>query len=965
MSKMDLLIARMEDPKFKAEAPLIRKLDPLDLSHHSKGGSNIGDGHDKWNFNGFNNKIVGEGLKKPSSDLDPVTELPSKDENIGNGIPSPLSDTDNSPSKWNDDFVKHKVDFKNFKIRYTSKDNNTNNSNNNGFMGSSQVKKRSSLSLSSSGVNDSKDSSRDPLYDSGFEGSRKHSLPADYTFSKNKGNSLKLETNMESPRNASSLDDANFTITRQFWENNPLPELDRPASPTLRERRMSGFPELDRASSPILRARRQSMWSGNLRNYSMGAPLDELNKEKRNSDPHHMNNNRRHPLNTLVEGGSMDPNQIKPENLRSKSPEAIRSASPTLRERRMSGFPELDKRRNSPPLLRGRRASMIPNKGNSGIKEEEIQWDRFPEDKRRTRSPSPSYPQRRRATMIPEIDRLFSPVQFRRRNSLGPEIKTINKNDALRTKNKLKTFDFKSFQFPLPSSGDISDEPKFDVTPGKGEVSKVVREEKVKRDNGKNKVRTIEDDNDYEDIVAFGHVKNIFTTLIQQEKETRKEREKHHHHVHRGVKDYTSANTGTFSDVMFPSNERNSNGQVQSHSNSDSCSSLCLVDDNPSINNTIPENYGSVTAEAGVATPTITTTADSLKQTPIIYPINLPDVNTKRIHRHHKSVDGNEPKVTTYGDDKKRLVYQFLQSMAPPSKNQLKKQGLLFTSESPLISSHSFSKGSGTISNGPILSSNKSLQSLLFHDLEHPENASNIGRESLYSKSSYSLSSYSSSSSSSSTSSSSSISDLSYSETFNSSSSKKEEEELEDLLDRYMSDYYQQHIALLLAKFDNIMKSHLKDSILKKETDFQKSLQTFDNLVMDLQNLKQETTDLKNLIKNKYMVQLEKDFTENDKNSFITSLENNVDTNIKQLESFESRMEVCQEKLNKQKDELKRMENLLRIEQGIIETKKSLGFYSKYRFVILDSFSLLILFFIVLVFVHPFNIGVEKGSKHI
>ena len=292
-------------------------------------------------------------------------------------------------------------------------------------------------------------------------------------------------------------------------------------------------------------------------------------------------------------------------------------------------------------------------------------------------------------------------------------------------------------------------------------------------------------------------------------------------------------------------------------------------------------------------------------------------------------------------------MYQFLQSLVPPTKNQLENQGLLFTTDNPLISSQLMDKESSSSNNGLMMSSNRSLQSLLFHDLEHPEYLSDSTPPSPYSKSSYSLSSYSSSSYSSDSSSSSS--NLSKS---NEDSTNKNEDQMDDMLDRYDVDYYQRHIALLLSKFDDIMKSHLKCAILKKETDFQRTLQNFDNLVDDLQKLKKKTNDFETLIKNKYLVKLTKDFGGSNSNSFIEVIEKNVTHNIKQLEVFEARMKVCQQKLVTQKKDLKNMESLLQIEQSIIESKKSLGFFSKYRYMIFDLLSLLLIVFIFFIFIH-------------
>lgn len=623
--------------------------------------------------------------------------------------------------------------------------------------------------------------------------------------------------------------------------------------------------------------------------------------------------------------------------------------SPNLKERRASDPSEIERTKSISPFLhqnsreailakteipvstlKGRRTSMVLEEP------EPLSSAQFSMSRRL-----------RRASMVSSLNKPLPSSETRRRRSMSPELISPHyRNDNRHTKNKntFKTFDFKSFQFPLSTLQEITgQEPRFDDIPGKGERSTVVREEKVKRDNGRNKVRTIEDDNDYEDISNYAHVNNIFTTMLEQEKERDKEREKHHHHhSHHGMVDYTSAVTGAFSDVIFNWNETSNDNQSHSESEftSESCSSLCNINSRLSENETISSKDNTVET-----TTPLSTSHGSTRQIPIINKATGIDETKK--HRHHKSLNENISKDNPYTNDKKRLVYQFLQSLVPPTKNQLEKQGLLFTTDNPLISSQLMDKESSSSNNGLMMSSNRSLQSLLFHDLEHPEYLSDSTPPSPYSKSSYSLSSYSSSSYSSDSSSSSS--NLSKS---NEDSTNKNEDQMDDMLDRYDVDYYQRHIALLLSKFDDIMKSHLKCAILKKETDFQRTLQNFDNLVDDLQKLKKKTNDFETLIKNKYLVKLTKDFGGSNSNSFIEVIEKNVTHNIKQLEVFEARMKVCQQKLVTQKKDLKNMESLLQIEQSIIESKKSLGFFSKYRYMIFDLLSLLLIVFIFFIFIH-------------
>ncbi|KAK5960787.1 Frt2p PWA37_002224 [Arxiozyma heterogenica] len=886
-------------------------------------------------------------IKRADSEIDPNSE------DIPPEQPSPLNNYQNiipkndifENKKWREDIGKHKIDFKNFSMKnkpsdhlYTNKEKL-----------SLPVNKKSNFDLEH------------------FQKGREHSLPENLsnnhtTYPINKSssgfqnNSKSNDHNDSNPKKSSLNNHTTFNLQHSWGEKSHISNAATKQLHILEKplRRMSVLPELHnflphkKEKDSIINHSKTSILSE-----GATADLDLRDKQSQSFEPRE----------DFLQSPSAIRNQttnITPifknftfnqHNLNQSDPklsELHENEPLNLQERRASDPSEIQRSKTILPSFHQNRRQTIST--NVEIPISVLKERRMSAVSAGYEPPSTtefSLPQRlRRASMVSSLNRSFPPNETIRRRSLSPELTfTHYKNDNHHTKNKntFKTFDFKSFQFPLSTPQEIiGQESHFDNIPGKGERSTVVKEEKVNRNNGRNKVRTIEDDNDYEDISNYVHTNNIFATLIEQEKEREKEREKHHHHHgHHGMVDYTSAVTGAFSDVMFNWNETSNDNQSQSESEStsESCNSLCNINTQLGGNEIISSKENTL----DTTTP-VPTAYNSTCQTPILNKATRIEESKK--HRHHKSLNDNISKSIPYVNDKKRLVYQFLQSLAPPSKNQLEKQGLLFTSENPLISSQLLDKDSANTNNGITMSSNRSLQSLLFHDLEQPEYLSDSPGPSPYSRSSYSLSSYSSSSYSSDLSSTSSNGSKS-----NEDSSNQNRDQMDDILDRYDVDYYQRHIALLLSKFDDIMKSHLKGAILKKEIDFQRTLQNFDNLVDELQKLKKKTIDLETLIKSKYLVKLTKDFGDKNSDSFIEVIKKNVTYNIKQLEAFETRMSVCQQKLATQKRDLKKMESLLQIEQSIIQSKKSLGFFSKYRYMIFDLLSLLVIVFIVLIFV--------------
>lgn len=632
-----------------------------------------------------------------------------------------------------------------------------------------------------------------------------------------------------------------------------------------------------------------------------------------------------------------------------------------------------------------------------------------------------------------------------------------------------------------------------------------IKYEKVKRNNGANKVSTIEDNNDYDDILDRVNMKNIFTTIIKQEKQLRKDREREHkvrreqkemanhgslhstnstqsrhssahkhHHVHghlhnqlhnltEAVTDYTSATTGCFSEVMFgnplnnvnheknrvqassinnkkdPSRLKNITSKLSSshvdynEDNSESCHCLCpqcnsesfdaddMNERNILINNNMITNDQNIIGDRNYAN------ADT----------NFKKFNKfgEKYHKHHHrnnatNSNTNNNTVDTVSDIKdnnenrnastggyngvdnnlnfitanKRLVYQFLKSMAPPSMDQLQLQGIPFVSETPLLSQLNIAQRMAdnklAIPNNT-MTSKKSLQSLLFHDLE------NIN-SSPYSRSSYSISSMSSvndeENSSSATESSSILSigkrkrknrrqqnkrqlrpvnapkndktsknntkkiqtaesRTNFGDMFNDINIKgdhiddftdfeQEESTDEDSLRRFNKnddDFYQNHISSLINRYAEVMKANLIDNIHKTESDFQKNVQNFDLLVNQLRNLQNELQLMKLKLNDNYLNLLNNSFNSNGEDLFLNKLKEKVDLNVEQLESFEMRMQISQENLIKQKDELKKMEEIIAIEKKISRSREETSYWIRYKLLLFDllTFSILIICFII------------------
>ena len=156
------------------------------------------------------------------------------------------------------------------------------------------------------------------------------------------------------------------------------------------------------------------------------------------------------------------------------------------------------------------------------------------------------------------------------------------------------------------------------------------------------------------------------------------------------------------------------------------------------------------------------------------------------------------------------------------------------------------------------------------------------------------------------------------------------------MLDFNDHDYYQHHIASVLDSAENTMKINLRDRALKREADFQKNLKNFDSVHTELETLKNRVVRLRDVVSNKYLIELDRDFDLADQNSYQSKLNLAVNSSVAQLENIEKRMETCKDRLDQQKDVVKRMDSLLFVENSLMSSREKMSMLSKYRYIIYD-----------------------------
>ncbi|CAB4255320.1 Frt2p [Maudiozyma barnettii] len=476
---------------------------------------------------------------------------------------------------------------------------------------------------------------------------------------------------------------------------------------------------------------------------------------------------------------------------------------------------------------------------------------------------------------------------------------------------------------------------------------------------GGSKVPRIEINNKLSDVASISRFEPISAINMQE----RERRHAHHKRARVGNPDYTSATTGTFSDCMFDvrDSSRTIGGIPNSNGSGNPNGSSSLASPSPGDNGS---------ASGDVLNRDIDISDISLgnyvfRHRPMVISgendSTLPNGRlgsslNKKVHRHNKSRAEDNPRSASFNSDKKRLVNEFLESMAPPTASTTKMSNILFPSNNSTSTTNAVGKGNMNEIT-PVYSndSDKSLQSLLYHDLEqsptrNDNNSPSSQRLSPVSK----LSSETTGTDSSDDSDTSSFSSVSsFQSLTNRNVSIQNTSSL--LLDHEDADYYQHHIAYALNNIETIMKVNLRESAMKRENDFQKGLKDFDAVHTELEALKNRVLRLKDIVSNKYLIELERDFEESDPASYQSKLKQSVGASVADLESIEKRMNHCKTKLEQQKEVIKRMDSLLFVENSLISSRESMGMFTKYKYVIYDFITVIVIIILAIFFNKQLN----------
>ena len=162
-------------------------------------------------------------------------------------------------------------------------------------------------------------------------------------------------------------------------------------------------------------------------------------------------------------------------------------------------------------------------------------------------------------------------------------------------------------------------------------------------------------------------------------------------------------------------------------------------------------------------------------------------------------------------------------------------------------------------------------------------------------------------------------------------------------------DSYKKHISTVLTIFENVMKETLQQVIHADEMKLFQTVNQFDELATDLVEAKQQLLDLQELIGGYSLNVLNSSFNEKEEGSFLYKLQQNVGVFLKDLQNLESKMENYKSRLSQQRERIKKLEKLAKLDNSLIKVKHNTRSVYQYRYIAIDLIIALIFIYVIVI----------------
>lgn len=159
---------------------------------------------------------------------------------------------------------------------------------------------------------------------------------------------------------------------------------------------------------------------------------------------------------------------------------------------------------------------------------------------------------------------------------------------------------------------------------------------------------------------------------------------------------------------------------------------------------------------------------------------------------------------------------------------------------------------------------------------------------------------------------------------------------LDELRDPDRLLYFEKHIDKSLTNVQSRLRDTFQNSVIQEETKFNTMLQHFDKLTDDYNQVNESIKQLKATIETNFRDNVREKFNLTDEKSFQRQMDLTIGDCVKDLKRLEARMLSCQDKLALQKDTIRRLDNLLVVENSLMELDKNTHSVQKYKYFVCD-----------------------------
>ena len=151
-----------------------------------------------------------------------------------------------------------------------------------------------------------------------------------------------------------------------------------------------------------------------------------------------------------------------------------------------------------------------------------------------------------------------------------------------------------------------------------------------------------------------------------------------------------------------------------------------------------------------------------------------------------------------------------------------------------------------------------------------------------------------------------------------------------------MSLYYEKHIQESLESLQTKLRDTFQATVIQEESKFDTLMQHFDKLAAEYTQIDTGVRALHSTVEASFKTNIQERFDETDNSSLRSQLNSTIGTCVADLQSLEERMHSCQDRLATQRETIRRLDNLLAVENSLLEIEQGTRSVHKYKYFVCD-----------------------------